>query len=84
MESFEFHLGKMLAPKEVAERLNCAEKTVYNLVAAGRLPRISLSSVDGCSRALRIPEKAVDAFIKNDMKRFLVDMGICDYCGGKK
>ena len=47
----------LLTPKEVAERLRIAPRTVYAWIDQGRLPAVRLSE-----RAVRIRSEAVDAF----------------------
>lgn len=84
METSGNQFGNLLTVKEAALKLNCAVKTIYNLMACGFLPRISLSTVPDSNRALRIPEAALDAFIENRLLDYLVDKGLCAYCKNRQ
>lgn len=44
----------------VAEKLECSKRHVYNLINSGQLKAIKIGS-----RALRIPESSLNAFISN-------------------
>ena len=46
--------GKLLTVSEAAERLACGPRTVWRLIAAGRLPKRMLGR-----RSARVPEAAV-------------------------
>jgi excisionase family DNA binding protein len=50
---------KLLTVDAVAERLGISSVTVRRLIAAGRLPAVRPSP-----RTVRIPEDAVEAFVK--------------------
>lgn len=47
-----------LRVSEVAERLSCAESTVYGLIQRGEFPVIRLGS------AIRVPESSLDEWIR--------------------
>jgi excisionase family DNA binding protein len=49
----------LLTPKEVGERLRVSPRTVYSWIESGRLPSVRLSE-----RVTRVPEEAVDAFVR--------------------
>jgi excisionase family DNA binding protein len=48
---------------EVAERLSCAESTVYGLIQRGEFPVIRLGS------AIRVPESALDDWVRAQATR---------------
>jgi len=54
-------LDCLMTPAEVAERLRVSSKTILRLVQDGSLPAIKLK------RAIRIPEDAVEEFIRNSL-----------------
>ncbi|WP_370326920.1 helix-turn-helix domain-containing protein [Euzebya sp.] len=48
-----------LKVSEVAERLSCAESTVYGMIQRGEFPVIRLGS------AIRVPESALDDWVRS-------------------
>lgn len=51
-------MENMLTPAQVAEKLQCSAATVRNMVAAGKLPSVTIGS--GTKRkTYRIPEEAL-------------------------
>ena len=55
--------GKLLRVNEVAELLALRESTVRSWLADGRLPRIKIGT-----KAVRIPEEAVEKIIREGSK----------------
>lgn len=51
--------GRSMSPAQAAARLQCSKGTVFNLLRAGRLPRLKLGA-----RTTRIPEAAVSALVE--------------------
>lgn len=57
----------MKTVKELAEEMNLSTRTVYRLIASGKLGAINVGS--GGRRSLRVPSDSVDTFvhINNDL-----------------
>lgn len=53
----------LLTAAEVAERLSVCRSTVYNLIAAGRLPAHRFGKGKVRRGGIRVPGRAVDAFL---------------------
>lgn len=49
--------------REAAARLNCSRRTIWNLIAAGRLPKVRVSP-----RMVRIPEQAIECFLADNVQ----------------
>lgn len=55
---------RMLTAMDVAKRLNVSRSTVYNLVERGALRSVRLGKGRVRPRGLRIPESAVEDYLK--------------------
>ncbi|MEU2789058.1 helix-turn-helix domain-containing protein [Streptomyces sp. NPDC007100] len=66
-ESVTTKLEQLLDAAEVAARLRVSRSTVYNLVAAGRLPAHRMGGGKIRPRGLRIPESAVLAYLDGSL-----------------
>jgi excisionase family DNA binding protein len=59
-----------LKPKAAAERLDCSPAMVYSLIRQGKLDAFKLGG-----RRLRIPEEAIEAYIRENRCDWLNSVG---------
>lgn len=67
--------SKLMRPDEVALRLACTKRQVYYLIANGELsPALTIGKSN--KKGIRVPESAVNDFIKRRMQEYVLNNGI--------
>ena len=66
-------MKRLLRPDEVAEKLQCTKRHVYNLISRGELRALSIGD-----RGLRVDVKDLDGFIEKRKQLFSEAVGIFD------